>query len=233
MRVLFVCAGNIMRSVVAECVLSARCTEILGNNALLVTASSAGLEAEDDSPAHPKAQAALELLGLPLSEGSSSLVDEDLMVSADLAVTMTRQQCYQLASRFPEHGSMCFSLIELNGALETLLEWKGVSADGRDLSEELRAVDRAELEAGLQRALGELRSAPRELLRPLPGVDLDVRRLMTQFATCFYHVSGVQDPVSGTRQDMVRCAHLIDSEVTAMLEGLLALALTLTNTTAD
>ncbi|MBU1672632.1 MAG: hypothetical protein KKF41_09400 [Actinobacteria bacterium] len=219
-----------MRSVVAECVLEARCVELLGDKASLIDASSAGLEAEHASPAHPKAQAALELLGLPPSEGSSSLVSEELMTGTDLAVTMTRQQCYQLASRFPDHGRKCFSLIELNGALETILEWKGTSTGGRDRATELRATDGVELEARLALAVGALKSAPRELLRPLPGVDLDVRRLMTQFATCFYHVSGVQDPVSGTRQDMVRCAHLIDSEVTAMLEGLLALALTLTDT---
>ncbi len=193
-----------------------------------MTAWSAGLDAEDDSPAHPKAQAALELLGLPPSEGASSLVDGDLVSGADLAVTMTRQQCYQLASRFPEQGRICFSLIELNGALETLLEWKGTSVDGRDWGAEARAMDREELEARLERARGELTSAPRELLRPLPGVSLDIRRLMTQFATCFYHVSGVQDPVSGTKADMIRCAHLIDSEVTAMLKGLLALALAMT-----
>lgn len=226
MRLLFICAGNIMRSVMAECVLEARASELLGGAAEVMTSESCGLKAEAGSPPHPEALKALEELGIPARDVVSSLADETMMERADLALTMTRQQCYVLASRFPAEKGKCYSLVEVNGALEMLLEERGLSLAGEDWPSRARAMDPAELSARLAEVVRSIRDIPRESVRQIPGMVMDVRELMTKFAPCFYQASGIHDPLSGTDEDMVRCAELVDREVTALVNGLLALATT-------
>lgn len=66
LNILFVCAGNIMRSVISECLLKARSEELLGESAVLLAAESCGLEAENDAAPHGDAIMALEYLGVPV-----------------------------------------------------------------------------------------------------------------------------------------------------------------------
>lgn len=225
MHLLFICAGNIMRSVIAECVVRARAGELLGVLAGTVTSESCGLKAEEDSPPHPEALRALENLGVPACDTNSVLIDRDHMERAALAMTMTRQQCYVLAGRFPEYGRKCFSLVEVNGAIEMLLEARGASVEGQDWAS-LARLDPRDLEAALDRAVESIRSIPREEVRQIPGVPMDVRELMTMFAPCFYQASGIHDPLGGTEEECDQCARLVDREVTLLVKGMLALALT-------
>jgi protein-tyrosine-phosphatase len=226
MQLLFICAGNIMRSVIAECVVRARTDELLGVVAGVITSESCGLKAEEDTPPHPEALRTLEKLGIAACDTNSALVDREHMERADLAMTMTRQQCYVLAGNFPEFGGKCFSLVEVNGAIEMLLEARGVSLDRTDWAGLARAMGLKQLDAALDRAVQEIRSIPREDVRQIPGVPMDVRELMTLFAPCFYQASGIHDPLGGTEEESDRCARLVDREVTLLVKGLLALALT-------
>lgn len=225
MRLLFICAGNLMRSVMAECVLRERAS-VLGDLAQTVTAESCGLKAEAGSPPHPEAIRALKNLGIPACDTTSSLADDDMMGRADLALTMTRQQCYVLASRFPDNKGKCYSLVEVNGAVEMLLEQRGIDVGGDDWGARARALSPEELSARLETVAQAIRDIPREKVRQIPGMTMDVRELMTLFAPCFYQASGIHDPLSGTAEDMARCAELVDREVTSLLKGLLALATT-------
>lgn len=225
MIILFVCAGNIMRSVMAESVLEARSGEMLRGSAGVLTAESCGLKAEPGSPPHQEALRALENIGVPPRATSSSSPDDAMMDRAALALTMTRQQCYVLADRFPANREKCYSLIEVNGAIEMLLEERGTDhvagAPGLDAA----GLGPAELSRRLEGAVAAIREIPRERVRQIPGVKMDTRQLMTHFAPCFYQASGIHDPLSGTPEDMARCAELVDREVTALVGGLLALAL--------
>ena len=223
MRLLFVCAGNIMRSVMAECILRARADEMLGDAAGALTAESCGIAADVDRPPHPEALQALEKLGVPACETTASMADEAHLGRADFALTMTRQQCYKLAARIPAEARKCYSLVEMNGAIEMLLEESGRRLDDRDWSVEAKALSESGLEAALAEAGDRIKGIPREKVRQIPGVDMDVRRLMTDFAPCFYQASGIHDPLSGTAEDMEHCARLIDREVTSLVKGLLAL----------
>lgn len=226
MRLLFICAGNIMRSVIAECVLRARADELLADSSTVMVSESCGIKADADSPPHPEALLALEKLGIPACDTTSTLADDELMERADLALTMTRQQCYVLAGKFPDNKSKCYSLVEVNGAVEMLLEERGTALDARDWGELARGVDAAELETRLEAAVQAIKDIPRAQVRQIPGMTMDVRELMTHFAPCFYQASGIHDPLSGTDDDMVKCAQLVDREVTALTNGLLALAFT-------
>lgn len=225
MRLLFVCTGNIMRSYMAECILREHACGPRGEAAPLFEAESCGLAAEEGAPPHPEAVRSLEKLGVRPLDASASLVDEGHMDRADFALTMTRQQCYKLAARFPVQSMKCYSLVEMNGAIEMLLEARGMSLDGRDWVDGARAVAGARVEAGLARVRSDIETIPRQSVRQIPGVDMDVRLLMTEFAPCFYQASGIHDPLNGTRQDMDHCAQLVYREVTALVNGMLALAL--------
>jgi protein-tyrosine-phosphatase len=226
MRLLFVCAGNIMRSVMAECILRARSDEMLAGASGALTSESCGIAVEREMPPHPEALLALEKLGVPACETNSSMADEEQMARADFALTMTRQQCYKLATLFVDEAAKCYSLVEVNGAIEMLLEARGLELDGADWAWEARALGGDELAQALQAAAAEIKAIPRDKVRQIPGVDMDVRRLMTDFAPCFYQASGIHDPLNGTPEDMEHCARLIDREVTALVKGLLALAVT-------
>ena len=226
MRLLFVCAGNIMRSVMAECILRARADEMLADAAGALTSESCGIAADEARPPHPEALRALEKLGIPVCETNSSMADAEQMGRSDLALTMTRQQCYKLATRFADDASKCYSLVEVNGAIEMLLEERGLELDGADWAWEARALGEDALAEALDRAAADIKAIPRDKVRQIPGVDMSVRRLMTDFAPCFYQASGIHDPLNGTPEDMEHCARLIDREVTALVKGLLALAVT-------
>ncbi len=226
LNILFICAGNIMRSVISECLLLARASELLGPNACVITSESCGLEAEQDAPPHGDARMALEYLGVPMLDTAAARADEYHMRRCDLAVTMTRQQSYILANRFGEQMRKYFSMMEINGAIETLLELRGVSQGDRDWAAEARGLPREELARKLKGAAGALQSAERVLMRPLAGVPLNIVELLTLFSPCFHQVSGVHDPIGGTAEETYRCARLLDEQVTLLLNGLLALALT-------
>jgi len=224
MNLLFICAGNIMRSVMAECILRARAQEMLGASASVLLSESCGLKAEADSPPHPEALRALEKLGVPPCDTTSDIADDELMDRADLALTMTRQQCYVLAGKFPDNKWKCYSLVEVNGAVEMLLEERGITLDGQEWGALARRLPPEELERRLSAAVEAIKGIPREKVRQIPGVTMDVRELMTHFAPCFYQASGIHDPLSGTADDMEHCANLVDREVTMLLKGLIALA---------
>lgn len=214
-----------MRSVIAESVFLARAGELLGDRAPALEAESGGLAAIENSAPHPDCVQALELLGIPQCGSTASRLSEETMERSDLVVTMTRQQSYQMAHRFPEYTSRFFSLIEVNGAIETLLESCGIALGERDLEGVAGGLSEAELSEALDGAASALKGAPRELMRPLPGVLLDVRELMTLFTPCFYQVSAIHDPIGGTAEETEGCARQIDTEVTRFLHGMLALAL--------
>ena len=224
MRILFVCAGNIVRSVIAECVLQARSVEILGGRREVFTCESGGLSAEAGSPPHPRTLHALDSIDVPALETVAAPVDERQMRRADLALTMTHQQCSILANRFLEFKDKCFTLIGANGAVETILEDNGLWMSEHEAAVAARTLPAAELERGLALAAAALRDSRRELLRPLKGVPLDIRDLMTLFPSCYHQVSGIHDPLGGPVEETEECARQIEREVTELLYGLLALA---------
>ena len=210
---------------IAESVFLARAGELLGDRAHSLEAESGGLQAVENSAPHPDCVQALELLGIPQCGSTASRLSEEIMERSDLVLTMTRQQCYQMAHKFPEYKRRCFALIEINGAIETILESRGTALEDRDWEKLARGLPDAELSEALDGAASALRDAPRELMRPIPGVPMNVRELMTLFSTCFYQVSGIHDPIGGTEEETERCARQIDTEVTRLLRGMLTLAL--------
>jgi protein-tyrosine-phosphatase len=227
MNILFVCSGNIMRSVISECVLRERARTLLGESGGILNIESCGLEAQPDVPPHHDAILALEHLGVPVCDSGASPADREHMRRCDLAITMTRQQSYVMANRFPADMKKYFSLIEINGAIETVLERRGVGIDSSDWVKLVGRMSPDDLDRRLRNAAAFLTSQSRILMKPLAGVPLNIYELLTLFSPCYHHVSGVHDPIGGATADKFKCADLLDREVTLLLRGLLALACTL------
>jgi len=224
MDILFVCAGNIVRSVIAECVFRRKLEETPGKASGLIEIASSGIEAEDNSAPHPDCIRALEALGINSCDTTSTRADEEHMDRSDLVITMTRQQSYVIAGKFPDYRHKCFSLIEINGVIETILDTRGGRPGDYEPFNDFGRLNEVALREGLSKAASTLQGVRRESMRPLAGVPLSIQELMTRFAPCFYQVSGVHDPLGGTLEEVVSCAQQIDSEVTLLLRGLLALA---------
>lgn len=228
MKILFVCAGNLLRSVISECVFEERARELPGDASSVFEVESSGLEAQSGKEIpypHPDSLRALACIGLPGHDVTPTRTDDEHLRRADLAITMTRQQCYVMASRFPEYRRKCFSLLEVNGALWTLMDGRQLSIDDGAVEALAKGISPRDLSYGLARVTSTLTGTPRELFFPLEGVPLNVKELMTLFAPCFFQVSGVHDPMGGTEKELEKCARQLDREVTRFLHGLVSLAL--------
>ena len=100
-RVLFVCTGNTCRSPMAACLFDALCEREKRD----CRSDSAGLYAQDGSPASQGAYLAMKKRGLSLATHSAQTLTASLIARSDLIVTMTAQHRQLLLSRFPEASS--------------------------------------------------------------------------------------------------------------------------------
>jgi protein-tyrosine phosphatase len=74
--------------------------------------SSAGTSAFPGMPASHNAVQALEAVGVDLSQHSSSIIDDDLIDSSDLILTMTASHKKRLLQLRPDASSKTFTLSE-------------------------------------------------------------------------------------------------------------------------
>lgn len=179
---------------------------------------SCGLAADPGSGSHPGCALALDRIGVPHRVRPPRIASKGLLDRADLAISMTSRQAHQMATGFPRYHRKCFSLMEINGALWTLL---GEPSTGPD---SLPLLERGALARGLKRAGMLVCDTPRGDLKPLEGVPLSTRELVKHFAPCFFQVSAVHDPAGGGIDEITGCALLVDRETSRLLEYLLLLA---------
>ena len=104
---LFVCFGNIMRSPVAEGFLRKSVADAGLSD---IRIASAGLHAIPGNVAHPRAAAASEELGLPLTNHRAQLLTAGLMSSADAVFAMDFQNKAELLALYPESAGKILML---------------------------------------------------------------------------------------------------------------------------
>jgi protein-tyrosine phosphatase len=96
---LFVCFGNIMRSPMAEAMLSKSVTDANLHN---VRVNSAGLHAIAGTVPHPWAVAASTEIGLPLTQHRAQMLTSDLVSQADAIFAMDFQNKAEMLALYPD-----------------------------------------------------------------------------------------------------------------------------------
>ncbi len=226
-KTLFVCKGNLFRSVIAEAVFRHAAGALNETLAESFIVSSCGIDAQNDRDVHPDCEAALAHLQIDAPCQSPVKLSEALVREADLVVAMTRQQSYLIANLYLEHKEKCFSLLEINGCIWTLLGCpeRGLATDAPKGTFQIKRFnDRNQTVQAFLNAAEMLKRTPREYMYPLEGVRIGVYELMSRFSPCFNHVSAIQDPLCGPRDEVLSCAEQIRIEVRKFFYGLLEFA---------
>lgn len=115
---LVVCTGNLCRSPMAEGLLRARLARDEARRDWQV--KSAGTWATDGRPASAHAIVEMARRGIDLHAHRSRNVTRDMLVEADLVLTMTRQHSEALGAAFPQYIHKVHLLSEMVGRMRDI-----------------------------------------------------------------------------------------------------------------
>jgi len=173
MKILIVCTGNTCRSPMAEALLKKS-----GQHEV----RSAGVAAENGSPASRGAAVAMSKRGLDLSAHRAQAVSKDLVEWAELILTMTDRHREAVLERLPE----------AHGKIHTIKEFALSESDRREQAARLHTLSTEQDEIIRQFALAnspniaELQARRGELLLELQAVEVQLAELQGRLRALLY-----------------------------------------------
>lgn len=106
MNILFVCTGNTCRSPMAEAILN----DMAKKQKKEIAAKSAGIFAQEGSPAAENAIEVLKDMDIDISQSISTMISKELMEESDIILTMSDSHRNNLLLNFPMMKNKIFLL---------------------------------------------------------------------------------------------------------------------------
>ena len=147
--VLFVCQGNLYRSVASEAIFKEK-LRLSAPDWQEWRVESAGTWADEDFPPTPEMLTVMAKRGIDVADHRSRMVTAEIMSDFALILTMERGQKEALQIEFPFAARRTFLLSEMCGANAQVDDPSGLSAGGLQLK--INEID-GWLERGFQRIL--------------------------------------------------------------------------------
>lgn len=172
-QVLFVCTGNTCRSSMAEALLRKMLTEDLGEKAATIHVVSAGTGAVAGANVSPNAIEVMDKEGIDLRGHRAKRLTSELVIDADLILTMTLEQKRYVLTLVPTAKNKVFTLAEFAEGVKEIEDLMNRAEKIRLALEEKR---RRYLERGGPK-LEELRRRNLELSRQMRALDEELRQI--------------------------------------------------------
>ncbi|MGQ9691502.1 MAG: arsenate reductase/protein-tyrosine-phosphatase family protein [Thermoproteota archaeon] len=131
MNILFVCDGNIFRSLMAEALFK-MVIEKEGLSNKDIGVSSAGIIATDGDPPSPYAIFAMKKMGIDLGGFRSKQLTPELIAKADLILTMEERQRRYVLEFAPEAVGKTYTLKAFYGQKGEIYDLKGGGFEGAE-----------------------------------------------------------------------------------------------------
>ena len=219
-RILFVCTGNTCRSPMAAG-LFAKMLQERGVTGIAV--ASAGLAAFDGAPASAEAVEVMRQFGVDLSGHRTRRLTREMVLTADLVLTMTKRHKEAVLALAPEAAGKVFTLREFAGNFAGGTDPGAAGKNGGRQGEETTKAtgEGTKAAAGVQQATGETGKAAGEWRKTADEGTNMAERACARTRENQWEQGDILDPFGGDLQTYKACARQIEGCLLMIANGMM------------